>query len=91
MKVYNQASLSDVFNKFSQAKRVGVSRVLSSVTEAVFIQVGGGRVSLSRWCCLEFYFVETTFILEYIFFLFFGQPCVQFSLQPTHPQEHSNS
>ena len=49
---------------FSQAKRVGVSRVLSSVTEAVFIQVGGGRVSLLSTCCSEFYFVETTFILE---------------------------
>ena len=36
---------------FSQAKRVGVSRVYSSVTEAVFIQVGGGRVSLSSTCC----------------------------------------
>ena len=47
---------------FSQAKRVGVGRVYSSVTEAVFIQVGGGRVSLSNTCCSEFYFVETTFI-----------------------------
>ena len=33
------------------------------MTEAVFIQVGGGRVSLSSTCCLEFYFVETAFIL----------------------------
>ena len=49
---------------FSQAKRVGVSRVESSVTEAVFNQVGGGRVSLLSTCCSEFYFVETTFILE---------------------------
>ena len=28
------------------------------MTEAVLIQVGGGRVSLSSTCCLEFYFVE---------------------------------
>ena len=32
---------------FLQAERVGVSRVWSSVTEVVFIQVSGGRVSLS--------------------------------------------
>ena len=48
----------------SEAKRVGVSRVYSSVTEAMFIQVGGGRVNSSSTCCLEIYFMETTFILE---------------------------
>ena len=32
------------------------------MTEAVFIQVGGGRVSLSSTSYSEFYFVETTFI-----------------------------
>ena len=56
------------------------------MTEAVFIQVGRGRVSLSSKSCSEFYFVETTFILEEIFLLLFRQPCVQFSLQTTFPQ-----
>ena len=56
------------------------------MTEAVFIQVGGGRVRLPSYVLLySFTCWKLRFFLEEIFLLLFRQPCFQFSLQATHP------
>ena len=41
-------SPSKVLTSFHQRREFDVSRVQSSVTEAVFIEVGGGRVSFIK-------------------------------------------
>ena len=45
MKVYKQASPSKGLTSFHKRKEFDVSPLSSSVTEAVFIQVGGGHIS----------------------------------------------
>ena len=52
MKVYKQASPNEVLTSFYKRREVGVSRVKSSLTKAVFTQVGGGRVSLTGYVLL---------------------------------------
>ena len=56
------------------------------MTEAVFIQVGRGRVSLLSYVLLwSFTLWKLRSFLEEILLLLFQQPCVQFGLQATRP------
>ena len=49
VKVYKKTSPSKDLTSIHKRREFDVSRVLSSVTEVVSIQVGGGRVSLSSY------------------------------------------